>query len=170
MKSYLTHALVILTICAAMVTTARSQTTNHLEKVPPSRINKFIDSLKIKIARDTLKFNQLDLIGNGKDVTNVANYSKLFIINNKLSYKLDVLTAADVAFFVREFLTPSKIEEIGVLKAPYSNMAYGARGTNGVVNIQLKSTAKIDPAVAQLSLSGEQDAGANNSDKLNIRQ
>ena len=170
MKSYLTHVILILGICTATINVAHSQTANHLEKIPATRINKFIDSLKIKIARDTLRFNQLDLVGSGKDATNVSNYSKLFIINNKLTYKLDVLAATDVAMFVRAFLVPSKIEEIGVLKAPYSNMVYGARGANGVVNIQLKSDAKIDPAVTQLSLSAEQDGSANNSAGLNIRQ
>ena len=153
MKSHLPYLLLIILVSASHITAAQTRVTDHSVKVPADRISKFADSIKTRIARDTSKFNPLDLTSEGKDASNVLNYSKLFIINNKLSYKLDVVNSRDVALFVREFLAPAKIEEIAVLRAPYSTMAYGPKGSNGVVLIQLKSTAKFDPAVVRLAVT-----------------
>jgi len=107
-----------------------------------------VDSLKQIIFRDTIKFNENDLIFTQTGRQNVNSYSMLYIINESYFYMLDIISSNKVVEFVNEILDFDKIESIVLMPKEKASMFGGVRAQNGVVLITLKRNAKFNPFVA----------------------
>lgn len=145
---------------------------SHTTTVEPYRISSFIDSLKTQIIQDTLKFIRNDLIHTSIGTNNKNNYSKLYLVDGKYLYKLDIISGQKVIEFVNEYLSESKIQSISITDTIYSQQLFGSNGISGLVSIQTKKKLKYNPKVAGLKLTTKSNGNnlwQRENDKLIIR-
>ena len=109
--------------------------------------------MKTQIIRDTLKFNRTDLIHTSIGTNNKNNYSKLYHIDGKYLYKLDIISGQKVIEFVDEFLSKSKIQSISITDTIYSQQLFGQNGITGLISIKTKKNLNYNPKVAGLKLT-----------------
>ena len=133
-----------------------------------------IDSLVQEIYRDTIKFNEHDLVFTQIGRRNTNSYSMLYVVNGAYLYMLDIISSDKVVEFVNEILDTEKIESIGILsKENASTFFGGVRAQNGIVAIVLKKNVKFNPLVAGLTETGK-NSGDNftkrNDNELLIRE
>lgn len=124
-------------------------------------ISIFMDSLKIKILSDTLKFNPKDLVHVNGATENKKPYSSLIIINKKYFYRLDIINGTMVAEFAKEILRTSNVSNITLVKKPLSMEIFGPEADNGVVSIILKPGSKLNYKVAGLKYTKYRKGGDN---------
>ena len=122
-----------------------------------------IDSLIQEIYRDTLKFDEKDVIFTQIGRRNVNSYSMFYLVNGAYMYMLDIIPADKVIEFVNEVLDIDKIEDIGVLPKEKAVMLGGVRVQNGIVAIVLNKNARFNPQVAGLEKTGK--SGGDNFSK-----
>ena len=121
----------------------------------------FIDSIKIAVLNDTIKFNSKDLSHINGRTQNSNSYSVLFNIDHKYFYKLDIISGTMVAEFANEILDASKIKEIYVLDKKVSQMLYGEISNNGCINISTKRNVKLRFKIAGLKYNKKRKTGNN---------
>lgn len=119
-------------------------------QVPYNQIPKFIDSLKnVILTEATNKYKPEDLISAKPPMPgstyNKQEYSKLYVINNKYAYKLDIMEVEKVNKFVNEFFHAEKIRAITIISPEVGTTIYGSKGISGVIAISLKKRMKFNP-------------------------
>ena len=150
--------LYILTLFLLLAQLGSAQTA-----IPKHEHEKFLNDLKDQMLSDTLKYDRSDLIHHSFGTQNQNSYSKLFIINKKYSYKLDIISPDSVKEFVHEFLNLKRVKNVFIVEPPSSIALYGSYGNNGVVLIEVKG--KFNPEVAGLKLKQN---GGNNFDQRKV--
>jgi hypothetical protein len=147
-------ALLVITKTWAQVKDPDNNFSSHSKLIPNDQIVQFFDSLKTTVINDTSKFNRNDLVHTAIGTINNKGYSKLYIINGKYSYKLDIVPSKMVLEFLNEYFVPSRIQNLTVVDPFYSVSLYGSRGTSGTILIQLKKRTKFNPQVGGLIVKG----------------
>ena len=123
-----------------------------------------IDNIKTEIYKDTIKFEKNDLIFTALGRKNLNSYSKLYIIDKKYYYKLDIIKEKAVQEFVKEYLSESKVETIEFIEKEKGMSFYGSNAENGVVIISINKKINYNPKVAGLKLNSKK-TGTNYSEK-----
>jgi hypothetical protein len=85
----------------------------------------------------------------------------LFIVNNKYTYKLDIIDSELVKEFADEVLDENKIDQICIYDKNLSSAIFGEQGKNGVVIVELYNKATFNPEVAGLELTEDGLRGDN---------
>lgn len=119
------------------------------------KISNFIDSIKNKLLKDTIKFNRQDLVKTNNGIVNTKSYAPLFFVNILLKYKLDIVPGNEVLNFSNEILNANKIESIYFIEATQSIKTFGTNGLNGVIMIDMKKDAPINYLVAGLKMNNK---------------
>ncbi|HWJ26573.1 MAG TPA: hypothetical protein VNS32_08515 [Flavisolibacter sp.] len=148
--------LVTILVLFAFYTKALGQSAvdsvfNANEYVEGIRLPGFLDSLKQAILVDTAKFQRLDLKHTSIGTINAKSYSKLFIVNNRYSYKLDIIEPKQVLEFVNEYLTTEKVSHVLMLDAHIARHQFGEIAFKGAILIFLDEKARFNPKVAGLT-------------------
>lgn len=141
-------------------TTIKSQTL-PVRVIKTDSIKLFVESLSLSILRDTIKFNDHDLININGYTKNTKPYSTLIIIDFRFSYRLDIINGTMVSAFVKEALNPSIIDAIYVFPDPESVEAFGPQGKNGCIIILLKPKSKFNYRVGGLEYNKKRKKGNN---------
>jgi len=122
--------------------------TEPYKTIPTAQIVPYLDSLKTVILADTVKFNVIDLYQDGSQTRTRNGYSKLFVIDNKYSYRLDIIPGNQVREFIKEFFVPGSIETIiDYMESAGAAAIYGSRADFGAIYIQIKKGVKYNPKV-----------------------
>ena len=147
MKKYLVLVLICLGtgVFAQQKAVVKERRTSRT--VATDQIAQFIDSLQAVIISDTAKFDVKQLYKDHGVIKNKKGYSKLFVIDNKYSYRLDMIDGPKVMEFVKEFFIPASIETIVEFFEPGATAIYGSRADLGAVYIQMKKGVKYNPRV-----------------------
>ena len=147
--------LIILSACLIFFIPIFGQSVQDTSRQTiPSRIIKgdniklFIDSIRLSVLNDTLKFNTKDLQHINGRTENTNSYSLLFSVDLRYSYRLDIIKGTLVSEFTNEILDASKIEGINVLDKKESMGIVGAVGNNGCIIISTKRKTKLNFKVA----------------------
>jgi hypothetical protein len=133
-----------------------------IKEVHKNEMDRFIDSLKRKIAIDTSRFKRSDLVFSSIGALNKNSYSPLLIVNKKYKYKLDILPGQKVMEFINEFLRSDKIKSIIMLNDKAGFVVYGDLGKSGVLLITIKKTAKVNYHVSGFQMYKDHSLGGNN--------
>ena len=131
------------------------------EKIESDSLNVFVESLKREILNDTLKFNKNDLIGLNGITENSKKYSKMYLVDMKYIYRLDIIENEKVKEFVNEILNIEKIETISIAENNTCCSLFGKNGTNGCVFITTKKKSKVKYKVAGLKYYKKSKTGSN---------
>ena len=128
----------------------------RFKKTLKNELNKIIqvDSLIQKIYRDTIRFDEKDLVFTQIGRKNINSYSMLYVVNGAYMYMLDIVSSDKVVEFANEILDIYKIESIGILPKEKTQTLCGVRAQNGIVLIVLKKNAKFNPLVAGFNFTG----------------
>jgi len=126
-----------------------------------------IDNLIQEIYRDTIRFDEKDLVFTQIGRRNINSYSMLYVVNGAYSYVLDIISSDKVVEFVNEILDADKIESIAIISKEkiVETMLDGIRAQNGIALIILKRNTKFNPLVAGFNLIG--NSGGDNFSKRN---
>jgi hypothetical protein len=120
--------------------------------IPAGNIAGYIDSVRTVIINDTTRFNRDQLFKREGVIRNKTSYSKLYVIDNKYSYLLDVIPGAQVMEFLNEFFVPAAIETIVDYTEPVgASLLYGERADKGAVYIKMKKGVKYNPKVGGIA-------------------
>jgi len=111
-----------------------------------------LDSIKIKVLKDTLLFKKVDIYENSIGIFNKNEYSPVFAIDEKYLYKLDIIEPSKVKAFISEFLIPDRIERIIILKPDEAEALYGSHGKKGAILIYFNSE-NYNPEIANLKIN-----------------
>jgi hypothetical protein len=133
-----------------------------IKEIPKNEMEKFLDSLRDTIAKDTSRFKRSDLIYSSIGALNKNPYSPLFIVNKKYKYKLDIVSGQKVMEFIDEFLNTDKIESIIFFNSKAGIAVYGDLGKSGVLLITIKKAAKVNYHVSGFQMYKDQSLGGNN--------
>ena len=151
-----------------LLSTVFSQSVQDTSKrTIPSRIIKgesiklFIDSIRLSVFTDTLKFSSKDLQHINGRTENINSYSPLYYVDLRYFYRLDIINGTMVSEFANELLDASKIEEISILNKNESMRIFGAIGNNGCVIISTKPKTKINFKIAGLKYNKKRKSGNN---------
>ena len=132
-----------------------------------------IDSLIQEIYRDTINFNEKDLVFTQIGRRNINSYSMLYVVNGVYFYMLDIVSSEKVVEFANEFLDIHKVESMCIMPKEKASTLGGVHAQNGIVAIVLKKNAKFNPLVAGFIFAGN-DGGDNfskrNDNELKIRE
>src|ERR1700748_539854 len=82
------------------------------KKIDLVRNPQFIDSLKNRILGDTVNFNRADIYYSAGYSHNPRHYSKLYIVNDKYFYCLDIIENYQVKKFVNKVFNRNLISRI----------------------------------------------------------
>jgi hypothetical protein len=137
-----------------------SKSTRLSTIIAASHLKIFIDSLKQKTLKDTLKFSRNDLLFSTM-TTNNKSYSPLFIITEKYSYKLDIVDGEKVLEFTNQYFDQNIIEKIIIVDTTVGKAIYGTYASNGCVLVYLKKGIKFNPLVAGLKMRNKKYGGDN---------
>ena len=133
-----------------------------------------IDSLIQEIYRDTIKFNEKDLVFTQIGRRNINSYSMLYVVNGAYLYMLDIISSDNVVEFVNEILDTDKIASIGIVSKEKARALFdGVRVQNGIVAVVLKKNVKFNPLVAGFNFigsSGGDNFSKRNDNELMIRE
>jgi len=145
--------LSIVSIAFALTASGQSALDNLSanDHIKGERLPAFVDSLRKAILHDTLLYQRSDLKHTAIGTINTKVYSKLYLINNRYAYKLDVIDPKQVQEFVSEFLNVDRIQEIVLLDGHIAQSYFGSHASNGAVYIQLKEQTAFNPKVAGLA-------------------
>ena len=135
------------------------------EKIESDSLNVFVESLKREILNDTLKFNKTDLIGLNGITENTKKYSKMYLVDMKYIYRLDIIDSEKVKEFINEILNIEKIETISISENNSCCSLFGKSGLNGCVFISTKKNFKINYKVAGLKKLKNKRKGGSNLDQ-----
>ena len=126
-----------------------------------------IGNLIQEIYRDTIRFDEKDLVFTQIGRRNIKSYSMLYVVNGAYSYVLDIISSDKVVEFVNEILDADKIESIAIISKEkiVETMLDGIRAKNGITSIILKRNTKFNPLVAGFNLIGS--IGGDNFSKRN---
>ena len=137
----------ITTVCFAQKVPGQQQ-SQPWRTIPNTHIATYLDSLRTVIINDTLKFKADDLYQKEEVTRNKLGYSKLFIVDNKYSYLLDIIPGKKVMEFLNEFFIPDAIETIiDYIEPAGSTSIYGSRADLGAIYIKMKKGVKYNPNV-----------------------
>ncbi|MEQ9403154.1 MAG: hypothetical protein RIM99_06205 [Cyclobacteriaceae bacterium] len=117
MKNIILSVLLIVTIETVCQGQIRSK------EIPKNEIDKFISGLVKDIYEDTLRFEKRDLFSPGPYTMNKNGYSKIYRINEKFFYELDIIPGTLVKEFVNEILRPEIIKKIEVIENGNESLA-----------------------------------------------
>ena len=112
-----------------------------------------IENLKAEIFADTIRFNKNDLEFTVLGRKNSKSYSKLFCIDKKCIYKLDIIDSKLVEEFTTEILDNEKIESVVIVDKDKGSALFGENASNGVVFINMKKKTKYNPKVGGLQIN-----------------
>jgi len=124
-----------------------------------------VDSLIQEIYRDTIRFEEKDLVFTQIGRRNINSYSMLYVVNGAYLYMLDIVSPDKVFEFATEFLDINRIESISILPKEKASVLGGVRAQNGIVLIVLKKNLKFNPLVAGFNFIGS--GGGDNFSKRN---
>ncbi|KXX69794.1 hypothetical protein [Flammeovirga sp. SJP92] len=146
------HILTIVLPCLSFVTFAQNATQVEGKDLPS-----FISNLTQQVYEDTIKFSRDDLLHTQVGSRNKKGYSKLYMINGKYAYKLDIIAGELVEQFVKEVLVLDKIESICIRQGDisYSQSIYGSHVVDEVIHIKIKAKARFNPKVGGLKKKGK---------------
>ena len=113
-----------------------------------------VDSLIQEIYRDTIRFEEKDLVFTQIGRRNINSYSMLYVVNGAYLYMLDIVSPDKVFEFATEFLDINRIESISILPKEKASVLGGVRAQNGIVLIVLKKNLKFNPLVAGFNFIG----------------
>lgn len=111
------------------------------------RLSGFMDSLRKAILSDTSKFSRSYLKHTSIGTFNTKSYSKLYIVNDRYSYKLDVIEPNQVQEFVKEVLDDKKVKQIIFTDGHIGSHAFGQHAINGAVVITFTDGVKFNPKI-----------------------
>jgi len=130
-------------------------------KILKDSLNIFVENLKKDILNDTLKFDKKDLIALNEHTENTKRYSKMYLVDMKYIYRLDIVDNEKVKEFVNEILNIKKIETISISENNSCCSVFGKNGTNGCVFITTKKKSKVNYKVAGLKYYKKSKMGMN---------
>ena len=136
------------------------QKTNST-KIKSDSLKIFVENLKNNILNDTLKFNKEDLISLNGQTENEKKYSKMYLVDKKYIYRLDIIESEKVKEFISEILNLEKIETISIAENNSCCSLFGKNGTNGCVFITTKKKSKVNYKVAGLKYYKKSKMGMN---------
>jgi hypothetical protein len=146
---------IVLLVCLSYVVSAQQKESPQEQRtsitILPAEIPHFLDSVKTVIINDTSRYDAKQLYQEDGVTRNKAGYSKLFVIDNKYSYRLDVINGAKVMEFIKEFFVPESIETIVDFIGSGAAAIYGKRADLGAVYIQMKKGVKYNPRVGGIN-------------------
>ena len=174
MKSHYFCFLIILTSLYSFG--QNSKTINNKSKlieIENDSISKYLNNLKIEIFKDTLKFNKKDLFNKYNQTENLNEYSKIYIVDSKYFYRLDIIDSNFVKEFVNEILDIEKIEKISYSDNNICCALFGRIGIKGCIFIFTKKKSNVNYKIAGLKIKSKRKGGSNmnqnNSKTVNIR-
>lgn len=132
-----------------------------LTKIKNDSLKFFVENLKRDILNDTLRFNKIDLIAVNGQTKNSKQYSKMYLVDMKYLYRLDIIDNQKVKEFVEEILDIGKIETISISENNSCCSVFGKNGTNGCVFITTKYKSKLKYKVAGLKYYRKSKMGMN---------
>jgi len=148
MKNFLVVVLLCVTNFGFAQPVPVSKPSQPWKTIPADSIAAYIDSLRTVIINDTAKFKAGDLHQRWEHTRNKQSYSKLFVIDNKYSYLLDIVPGKEVMEFLNEFFIPASIETIiDYTESAGAAAIYGSRADFGAVYIKMKKGVKYNPRV-----------------------
>ena len=132
-----------------------------LTKIENDSLKVYVENLKSEILNDTLKFNKNDLIAINGQTENIKKYSKMYLVDMKYIFRLDIIDNEKVKEFVNEILDAEKIETISISENNSCCSLFGKNGTNGCVFISTKKKSKVNYKVAGLKYYRKSKTGSN---------
>jgi hypothetical protein len=135
------------------------------KKIESDSLNVFVQNLQREILNDILKFNKNDLIGLNGNTENSKKYSKMYLVDMKYIYRLDIIESEKVNEFINEILNIEKIETISISENNSCCSLFGKNGTNGCVFITTKKKSKVKYEVAGLKYHKNKRKGGDNFDQ-----
>lgn len=129
-------------------------------KLSGNKVDRFLDSLRSTIIRDTTKFSRADLLHLSIGTFNKKEYSPLYVVDQVYSYKLDIIPGELVKQFLDNILTPKVIQQIDIFQPGKGASLFGTLGDNGVIYIKMRKR-KYNPFVAGLTRKGAAVGGDN---------
>ena len=130
-------------------------------KIENDSLKIYVEKLKREILNDTLKFNKKDLIAINGQTKNIKQYSKMYLVDMKYIFRLDIINNEKVKEFVNEILDAEKIETISVSENNSCCSLFGENGTNGCVFISTKKKSKVNYKIAGLKYYRKSKTGSN---------
>lgn len=143
----------------------KQRETVHVKTLKGELLPKFIDSLKLKILQDTIKFKRSDLIHSPMGTRNTKSYLPYFYVDMRYSYKLDIINGTLVKEFVDNILDYTKIYSIDIVDTAASQALFGMNGLNGAILITTKKKMKVNYQVAGLLMTNKKKYGNNFSQR-----
>ena len=131
-----------------------------LTKIENDSLKVYVENLKSEILNDTLKFNKNDLIAINGQTENIKKYSKMYLVDMKYIFRLDIIDHEKVKEFVNEILDAEKIETISISENNSCCSLFGKNGTNGCVFISTKKKSKVNYKVAGLKYYRKSKTGS----------
>ncbi len=131
------------------------------KKIKSDSLNVFVENLKMEVLNDTLKFNRNNLIGLNGITENSKKYSKMYLVDMKYIYRLDIIENEKVKEFVNEILNIEKIETIIISENNSCCSLFGKNGINGCVFLTTKKKSKVKYKVAGLKYYKKSKTGSN---------
>jgi hypothetical protein len=170
MRLFLTIFVFLLFTATASGQSALDSVFNTNDHIEGERLLGFVDSLKKAILADTSNFNRSDLKHTAIGTFNTKPYSKLYIINSRYSYKLDIIEPKQVLEFVNEVLDGRKVKQILLLDGHIASPYFGTHAGNGAVVITLTDGAKFNPRIGGLIKKSDNNFGQRRKGELMIRE
>jgi hypothetical protein len=127
-------------------------TIRYVPVIYGERLITFVDSLKRQILADTIKFNEADLVYTASGRSNAKPYSKLFLVDGRYLYKLDIVKPKEVIDFTNEILDSKKIKSVTIVDSTKASPLFGPNTWNGIIVITMFDKAKFNPKVAGLTM------------------
>ena len=132
-----------------------------ITKIENDSLKVYVENLKSEILNDTLKFNKNDLIAINGQTENIKKYSKMYLVDMKYFFRLDIIDNEKVKEFVNEILDAEKIETISISENNTCCSLFAKNGTNGCVFISTKKKSKVNYKVAGLKYYRKSKTGSN---------
>jgi hypothetical protein len=145
--------IIILAFHISVAGQTTSDTSNsNVPVIYGERLSSFVDSLKHQVLTDTSKFYQGELIFTAEGRQHTKPYSKLFIINGRYLYKMDIVKPKEVVDFASEIFDYKKIKSITIVDSSKVSTLLGQNARQGVILIAMYDNAKFNPKVAGLKM------------------
>lgn len=152
MKKFIVIALLCITSAVFAQGKKIASDPQPWKAIPANQITGYLDSLRAVIITDTAKFNKDSLYTREGIIRNKTSYSKLFVIDNKYSYLMDIVSGQKVMEFLNEFFVPASIETIIDYTEPLgATSIYGSRADLGAIYIKMKKGIKYNPKVGGIA-------------------
>jgi hypothetical protein len=131
-----------------LIDTAKS----YIPVIYGDKLKHYLDSLKSEVLLDTAKFRETDLLFTSFGLSNQKPYSKLYIVDGRFIYKLDIIMGPEVVDFVNEILDYKKVKSITYLDSSKTKVEFTPNTWQGIMVLTMFDKAKFNPKVAGLTM------------------